>query len=57
MIANTQQTLPADDPKYWISEIHPRNIGYSLLIKKLEAIMNPIRDALPRASWRTWPVV
>lgn len=55
LVADTQGTLPAGDSDYWINEIHPKNIGYKLLVKKLQAAIDPIRDALPRAAWRTWP--
>lgn len=54
-VADTQGTLPEGDSSYWINEIHPRNIGYELLVKKLQAIIDPIRDALPGATWRAWP--
>ncbi len=55
LIADTQGTLPALDPDYWINEIHPKNIGYELLIKKFEEIIDPIRDSLAPAKWRNWP--
>lgn len=54
-VADTQGTLPEGDSSYWINEIHPKNIGYELLVKKLQAIIDPIRDALPAATWRAWP--
>lgn len=55
-VAQTQSTFPFGDESYWINEIHPLNKGYSLLIKKFETIIEPIRDALPPAPWRAWPV-
>jgi hypothetical protein len=57
LIAATQGSLPSADPNYWVNEIHPRNIGYQLLVKKLEAVIDPLRDALPPAPWRVWPTL
>jgi hypothetical protein len=57
LIAATQGSLPSADPSYWVNEIHPRNIGYQLLVKKLEAVIDPLRDALPQAPWRVLPTL
>lgn len=54
-VAQTQGVIPAADPSYWINEIHPKNIGYKLLVKKFAEIVNPIVSALPPAQWRAWP--
>ena len=54
-VVDTQGTLPEGNSSYWINEIHPRNTGYELLVKKLQEIIDPIRDALPPAPWREWP--
>ena len=54
-IANTQGSIPDADPDFWLNEIHPRNTGYERLIRKFLDVIEPIRDALPPAPWRTWP--
>jgi hypothetical protein len=55
-IAQTQGTLiPLGDPSLWINEIHPKNTGYTKLIKKFDEILTPLRDALAPAAWRIWP--
>jgi lysophospholipase L1-like esterase len=55
LVADTQGTLTPGDASQWINEIHPKNTGYKLLVKKIDAILSPLRDGLARASWRKWP--
>jgi hypothetical protein len=55
LVAATQGTQQPNDPTYWINEIHPRNIGYKLLVGKIQAVIDPIRNQLQPAPWRTWP--